>query len=98
MTVPCLGNLFIKSDNGLAVIPRGDRRDRGFEGTGFFDASRAHVFQKFWSDLCLLNKVQYRRSLFLVERPAVSIIIIITEYDDIEDVADDVTAQVGICA
>src|SRR5215472_16032404 len=46
MTGLCLGDLFFKRADGLAIVPRGNRRHRGLERTGFLDAPGLHVFEK----------------------------------------------------
>ena len=97
MTGLGLSDLFLERANGFAIIPGGDRRDSGFERTGFLDALGSHVFEKLRPDLGLLDQLDNGLGLVLVDRAAVSVVII-ADHDDIEDVAGDIAAQEGVGA
>src|SRR6202043_1147507 len=83
--------------DGLAIIPGCDCRDRGFERTGFLDAPGLHVFEKLRPDFCPFDQIDNCRGLGLVDWTTVSVVIV-ADNDDVEDVAGDVAAQVGISA
>src|SRR5271156_3451280 len=74
MTGLRFGDLLLESGNGLAIVAGSDRRDRGFERTGFLDAPRPHVFQKLRPDFGLFDQIKKRDSLRLVYSAAVSVV------------------------
>src|SRR5215831_17775061 len=97
MTDLCLGDLFFECADRLAVIARGNRRDRRRERAGFFDTLSLHVFEKLWPDPCLLDQRENCLGLGLIDRPA-GAIVIIADDDNVEDVAQDIAAQKRIGA
>src|SRR5215469_14200111 len=97
MTSLCLGDLFFERADRLAVIARGNRRDRRRERAGFFDTLSLHVFEKLWPDPRPFDQLKNGLGLGLVERPA-GAVVIISDDDDIEEVAQDIAAQKRIGA
>src|SRR5690242_19769453 len=71
-----LGDLLLQSGNRLPIIAIRDRRDCGFERTGFLDALRPHVFQEFRPDFCLFDQIEKHVGLGLVDCASVSVVII----------------------
>src|SRR5215469_13153999 len=97
MTGLRLGDLFFEGADRLAIIARGNRRDRRRERAGFFDTLSLHVFEKLGPDPCLLDQLENCPCLGLVDRPA-GAIVIIPDDDNVEDVAQDIAAQKRIGA
>ena len=97
MTGLRLGDLLRESGDGLAIVPGGDRRDRGFERTGFLDALRPHVFQKLRPDFCLFDQIEKRGGLSLVDCASVPVVIVADD-QHVEYIAGDIAAQVRIGA
>src|SRR5215470_1995738 len=97
MAGPCFGYLLLERAERLAIVAGGDRRDGSLEGTGFLDALRLHVFEKLRSGFGLPDQIENCLDLTLVDRSANSVVII-SDHDDVEDVARDVAAQKGIGA
>src|SRR5271163_147571 len=97
MTGLRFGDLLLESGNGLAIVAGSDRRDRGFERTGFLDTLRPHVFQKLRPDFGLFDQIKKRDGLRLVYSAAVSVVILADDHD-VEDIAGDIAAQVRIGA
>src|SRR5215470_570004 len=97
MTGPCLGDLFFERADRLAVIARGNRRDRRRERAGFLDALSLHVFEKLWPDPRPFDQLENGLGLGLIDRPA-DAVVIIADDDNVEDVAQDIAAEKRIGA
>ena len=92
-----LSYLFLESADRFAIITGCNCRDRSLEGTGFLDALGLHVFEKLRSYLGFLDQLDNSLGLRLVDRAAISVVIIADHYD-VEDVAGDIAAQDGVGA
>src|SRR5215469_1941977 len=97
MTGLGLSDLFLECADGLAIVPSSNRRGSNLERTGFLDALGFHVFEKLGSGFCLLDQLNNRLRLGLVDGSPGSVVIILDDHD-VEDVASDVATKERIGA